>query len=113
MELRVSVIDPCKSGDVLDTRTIALTNVTATGTPTADCYVQHVEGGTVETLATTRTSLTPLTFEVALGTWLSDGPTVGHWNVELEVTFDDGSKLTYPNSGFDTIEVIADLNTDD
>lgn len=52
--------------------------------------------------------------DVALGAlpadWLPKGPSIGKWQFEVEVTYTNGSILTWPNEGYDEIEVYRDLD---
>lgn len=39
-----------------------------------------------------------------------DVATVGTFNVEVQVNWQDGTELTFPSSGYDRFEIVADLD---
>ena len=89
------------AGDIGDTRNVSLlgvVNLTA-----AASVVSHVKyAGTTDTLtAAIDGDGSAGTITVDLGTlvghWLPAGPAVGNWQIEHQVTFNDGSILTWPN----------------
>lgn len=43
--------------------------------------------------------------------WLAlDVAAVGTFNVEVQVNWQDGTQLTFPNAGYDRFEIVADLD---
>lgn len=98
-------------GDVNDTITIVLSGVENLNT--ASAVEAHVWHGTVdpETLPAAITNPTTRTVVVQLGGasgWLSDA--AEHvWYLDLQVTFADGSILTWPSGIPDTISVRSDM----
>ena len=105
--------DPCKTGDIGDVRTVTLGGVESLTAATAVAHIAHPDGDTA-TLDATITDTAARTVDVALGTavddWLPAGPALGFWSIEVEVTFGDGSVLTFPNDHDDILEVVDTLN---
>lgn len=71
-------------------------------------------GRTAVVLSTTIFDDSQGIIDVSLGDnpsgWLPSQPAVGKWDVEYEVTFISGTVLTWPNGGYDEIEVFRDLD---
>lgn len=98
------------AGDVGDTITVTLGGIANLDTVSA--VEAHVwkQGSTPATLTATVLDATACTIEVALGDdegWLAE-TTSGRWNIEYELTFGDGSKLTWPQLSPDLVVVRSD-----
>jgi hypothetical protein len=90
-------------GDTGDTLAVQLTGV-ATFTSALAIAKVWIPGGTAESLTAEITPEGVCT--VALGTWLADA--VGDYLIEYEITFDDGSVITWPEGPPDQVHVRAD-----
>ena len=105
---------PCVAGDIGDTRNVTLGGVQTLVGATAVAHVRYLADPTViADLAATITSTTDRTVTVNLGTsggWLPSRPASGDWDIEVEVTFGDGSVLTFPDGDPDTLTVRDDLD---
>jgi hypothetical protein len=96
-------------GDVNDTITVILSGVENLTGATAVAKVWR-RGVDAENLTTSITSTVNRTVSVDLGGasgWLFDAA-IGTWLIEIQVTFADGSILTWPADSPDMIVVRAD-----
>ena len=107
----MTTLKPCHAGDVGDTRVLTLSGVADLNSVAS--IESHVTNGvdTTATLTTTVTDGDANEVTVALGEsggWLPLGPTLGQWRGQVEVVFNDGAELTWPNNGrgFFTINVL-------
>jgi len=93
---------PCHAGDIGDTRTVRLDGVE--DLENVEAIEAHVaRSGVTATLSCSVADASERTVIIALGTaesdWLPSGPATGQWLVQIEVTFDNGDKLTWPSAG--------------
>lgn len=116
----MTILVPAKAGDVRDVRTIRLDDkVGDTTTPFDLTNASSVRAlvrlkGTKAVLAGAVTDAVGGIVEIQLGIaptdWLPARPKAGDWQFEVEVTFNDGTILTWPAYGYDTLEVFYDLD---
>jgi hypothetical protein len=117
----VTTLRPVKAGDIGETRTVGLretigTTVTAVNLSAATQVLCRLRRGRqTATLPCTILDAATGLVEVDCGTdeeydWLPSRPDTGEWLVEFEVTYIDGTVLTWPNDGYDIIEVFSDLD---
>jgi hypothetical protein len=89
---------PCIQGDKGETRVLTMGGVSNLDAATsARCLL--AKGSTVAELDCTiddAESTATIDLGSAVDDWLPDGPEVGTWEGQIEVTFADGSILTWP-----------------
>ena len=103
-------LQPAVAGDSGDTRKVTLNGTDAlTNVSSVRATVKHTTTGEVAVLSASVTNAVTNEVTIELGTWLSDGPTVGGWEVQVETTWVSGDVLTWPGAGTtDMIWVSAD-----
>ena len=100
-----------RAGDIGETRTARLTGVDSLSA--VDSVVAHLERkGVRETLTASVTD--PATSEVTIEMgdadgWLASSPDPGPWRLLLDVTFNDGRRLTWPDDDWATLVVMSDV----
>lgn len=99
-------------GDVNDTLVVQLTGVASFTGATVVAHVWKDSGAATNLAAavvngTTSTGSPCGVCTVNLGSWLATATPSLNWQLEYQVTFGDGSVLTWPDGAPDTIEIRA------
>lgn len=116
----MTVLQGVNRGDIGETRVVQLTETDGRTVTPADLtagigVVTHIRlGRTRLDLPTEITVAATGVITIDLGTaptaWLPARPAKGDWQVQYEVEFFDGSKLTFPNVGYDVLPVQDELD---
>ncbi len=109
----MTCLQPAKAGDSGDTRIVRLDGIADLSTVSSIAvYVKQKRAKA--TLTATVLDSAARTITVNLGVaptdWLPAGPARGGWSIEYEVTMTNGNIITWPNSGYDSIQVFTDLD---
>lgn len=95
------------AGDTGDTLVAELTGVDSLSSATAvEAHVSRMDIAAA-TLTASVLSASARTITVALGAWLQNTAVAGEYDLEYEVTFASGAKLTWPEGTPDTLIVRA------
>ena len=81
-------------------------------TATGVLFIMSIEKGTPNKVSAAATIVTPATGIVKYVWTGTDTDTPGDYQAEWEITFPGTKKLTVPNDGYISIEVMADLNSE-
>lgn len=72
-------------------------------------FAMKKNGGSSTKVSAAATLVTPSAGTVKYVWQSADTDTPGDYNAEFEVTFGDGTVLTFPNSGYFTINIAAEI----
>lgn len=93
-----TALKPCHQGDRGDLRVVQLSGATLTAATSARCLLRK---GTTTVVLDVDLDNEAGTATIHLGDgdddWLPTRPAVGAWSGQIEVTYADGSILTWPN----------------
>lgn len=110
MDLKAAI-----SGDVGDIRLIKVSGNFDNLDDVASVRALAQKGSATVELGASVASSAARTIQVELGSppggWLSGGPTLGKWTMQLEITFDNGQVLTWPNQDTMNINVLRQIET--
>lgn len=111
----MNALTPAHQGDRGDTRVVTLGGI-ATLTSASSVRALITRDDTIVVLAAAVTDAAACEVTIQLGSadddWLPSRPEVGAWRVQVEVTFADGSVLTWPTArtGSIPLQVLPEIN---